>query len=240
MTPILFASLLLTAQFTTDQKKEVQEIVKEYLLENPEVLIEAGQAYQKKQHGKLQSKVQDNLSKYRDDLLHRKGPILGNEKGAITIVEFLDYQCPHCKEMDPIIKKLIESNHELRIVVVPLPFMGPASAYASKAALAAEKEGVFPKFHDALMQNSGTLTNDKILEIAKSVGLDSSKLQNEMEAFNTPINDNKQFAKSIGIIGTPAFIIIPTEATSSSKVQFLAGVVKQPVLEEAVKEVSTQ
>jgi protein-disulfide isomerase len=235
MKSCIFIAMALIAQFTTEQKEEIQSIVREYLIGNPEVLVEVGQAFQKKQQEQVQSKVSEKFSTHKDELFNRKGPFLGNEEGNLTIVEFVDYQCPHCQAMNPIVEDLVEGNSDLRVIIIPLPFMGPNSVFASKAALAAQKQGLFKEMHDALMKNREPLSSEKILAIAKSVGLDTKKLEKDMEFLNMQVSQNAQLAKTLGIQRTPTFIVAPSRPTTDSKLQIVSGQVEKPVLESAIK-----
>jgi protein-disulfide isomerase len=103
-----------------DQKKEVETIVHDYLLQNPETIIQSLQGYQQKQmveQTKKFQKIQSSAPKYANELFHQAtDPVAGNPNGALTLVEFFDYQCPHCVEMTPVVEELIKSYPNLRVV----------------------------------------------------------------------------------------------------------------------------
>jgi protein-disulfide isomerase len=136
-------------------------------------------------------------------------PVAGNPKGDVTIVEFMDYNCGYCKRSLPDVMKLVESDKNLRVVIKEFPILGPTSITASRAALAAGKQGKYKELHVALMSHKGALSDEAIFELAKSAGLDVDKLKADMEdkTIAARIEQNHQLASMLGIDGTPAFVI---------------------------------
>lgn len=99
-----------TTPMSDAQKKEIEKVVHDYLVANPEVLLEASQALQQKQQQNMQQQAQSAIKENTDQLFLGKTTIVGNPKGNVTIVEFFDYQCIHCKKMSPIIDSLIKKT----------------------------------------------------------------------------------------------------------------------------------
>lgn len=199
-------------QLTSGQVEQVKGVVHDYLVTNPQVLVEASQSLQKQEMGKMEQRAKDAIVKNADIIFaDPASPVAGNPKGSVTIVEFFDYQCPHCKDMRPIIDKFIANDPSLRVVYKELPIFGASSRDASSAALAAAKQGndKYIKLHDALLAAANPLNKDKVMEIAKSIGLDTDKLNKDMTdaGVQKQIDANFQLAQTLNLMGTPALII---------------------------------
>jgi protein-disulfide isomerase len=135
--------------------------------------------------------------------------VAGNPDGAVTVVEFFDYRCPYCKAVARDMIETLEAEGDVRIVFKEFPILGPDSQTAAKAALAADRQGKYLPFHQALMDHKGTLDRDAILDIAEELGLDLELLEVDMESpeVATVIARTLALAEALDIGGTPAFII---------------------------------
>ena len=196
---------------TDAQKTAVENVVRELLLKKePELIVKAAQEMQsrmeKEQASKSVASITENKSKIYNDPTSQ---VIGNPKGDVTIVEFFDYQCGYCKMVQPTIVKLIEKDKNVRVVLKELPILGPGSQIAAQAALASVPQGKYLAFHNALMEKKDRLSEETVMETAKSVGLDVAKLKNDMKdpKIEKIIKDNIALASSIGANGTPAFVI---------------------------------
>ncbi|HEB79559.1 MAG TPA: DsbA family protein [Rhodospirillales bacterium] len=215
-----FAALLLAAApawaandaLTVGQKQEVREVVRQYLRENPEVLVEAIQTLQTRQEAKERERAEDNLSSLRSELENDpSSPVGGNPNGDVTVVEFFDYRCGFCKSALPSIIELLESDDKIRYVFREYPALGVESVVAARAALAAwniDREK-YMSFHISLMESKGELSESKILGLAAKVGLNAKKLRAAMDApgVEKAIKRNYELGNELGISGTPVFII---------------------------------
>lgn len=219
------------------QKTQVEGIVHDYILQHPQVIIEAVNSLQKAEFEKMQKKSVDAAMANMAPLFHQANdPVIGNLKGKVTLVEFFDYQCPHCVEMDPVIDGLIKANPELRIVMKDFPIRGPVSLLAAKAAIAANLQGKYLPFHQGLMKQAEGLTEDKIYTIAKDLGLNVDKLKADMNsaAVDVQIKDTYKLAQALQLMGTPVFFLAKTDlpkGASSSAIQFIGGQVDQKTLQ---------
>jgi len=177
---------------------------------------------------------------YTDRLLHQPvDPLAGNPAGSISIVEFFDYQCPHCIDMTDVLDKVVAKNHSLRVVFKELPFRGPVSEFAARAALAAKKQGKYTELHEALMHpKEQPLTNEIVLAIAKSVGLDIDRLKNDITSADVTqqINDNLKLAQDLRVRGTPAFFLSKTN--KPDRILFVLGWVDLAQFESLIKKAS--
>jgi protein-disulfide isomerase len=190
--------------------QEFGKKVREYLMQNPEVLRDVLQELERKERDRQEKAVQETIATQAADLFRLEGDlVMGNPTGDVTVVEFMDYNCGYCKRSLPDVMKLVEQDKNLRVVIKEFPILGPTSIVASRAALAADKQGKYEKMHMALMAHKGALSDQAIFEIAKAIGLDVEKLKADMEdkAINERIEKNHQLANMLGIDGTPAFII---------------------------------
>ena len=188
----------------------IRQIIREYLIEHPEVLIEAQQALQAKRAEQEAEQARQAIQLYRDELLYNpEAPVAGNPDGAITLVEFFDYRCGYCRRVKPTVETLLAENDDLRLVFKEFPILGPESTDAARAALAARNQGNYEAFHWALMDAEGSFDRDHILSVARSVGLDDERLARDMEepALDALIERNAALANALGIGGTPAFVI---------------------------------
>ena len=174
-------------------------------------------------------------------LLHASNdPVAGNPKGKITVVEFFDYQCGHCMSMAPVIASIIKNNPNVRVVFKDFPIRGPVSEFAARAALAANKQGKYYEFNHALLTANQPLTEQSILEIAKSTGLNIKQLKKDMDskAVENQLKANFNLALNLKLTGTPAFFISKTDAKDSSNINFILGEMSQSELQSAIDNAS--
>lgn len=192
------------------RRAEVETIVHDYLLRNPEVLVEAITALESKQKAEENKAAQGKIASNRDALLRdSRDQVIGNPKGDVTLVEFFDYRCGYCKHAQPDVLALVAEDPKLRVVLKEFPILGPDSVIASRVAQAAIAQGKYEALHNALFAATGKLDSAKIFEIAGSVGLDQARLKADMQApaIDKQIEDNHALAETLGISGTPAFIV---------------------------------
>jgi protein-disulfide isomerase len=199
-----------TPAFTPDQEKRIKEMVKEYILANPEVILEAVQTLRKRQEEAQQKAALEALKTKRDQLQGAKDlPVAGNPNGTVTIVEFFDYRCGYCKAARPSVEEVLRGDGKIRLVFKEFPILGPASRVASFAAVAANKQGKYLAFHNAMMAYPNNLTEEVVFALAKQVGLDIAKLKEDMKSPEVAdlIARTNKLAQELNINGTPAFII---------------------------------
>jgi protein-disulfide isomerase len=197
---------------TPAEKKAIEDVLRSYILENPEVIIEAIQNLRERQARETREQASANLAKYHNELFRDQAtPVGGNPKGDVTIIEFFDYRCGFCKRVFPDVMKVLNEDKNIRYVFKEFPILGPDSTTASKAALAAwlQDSGKYEPFHQALMQTKGALPESRVMRIAAEKGLDVKALKKTMEdpRINEMIEKNFALAKALDINGTPAFVI---------------------------------
>ncbi|MFQ5765877.1 MAG: DsbA family protein [Rhodospirillales bacterium] len=194
------------------ERRAMEDIVREYILTNPEVIIESIQNMREREQRQARNRAQSNLVKLRGELVNDPAtPAGGNPDGDVTIVEFFDYRCGYCKRVFPDVLKVLQSDKSIRLVFREFPILGPDSLTAAKAALAAwlTDKGKYQPFHTALMQTKGALPETRVMSIATEAGLDADALKRAMDdpRIEQMIERNYALAEALEINGTPAFVI---------------------------------
>jgi protein-disulfide isomerase len=248
---ILLASLIFVVQatyakqFSAAQTTEIQGVVQKYLLAHPEILIQMSKELQQKQYANMQQQALSAIKTNSKLLFAANGTqVAGNPKGKVTLVEFFDYQCVHCAHVftSGTIKNLIKTNPQLRVIYKEFPIFGAQSTYAADAAMAAALQGKYLAMHAAIFKTGkieGKLKKADVDGAAKSIGLDMKKYHSDMnsnKSFKEHIAETMQLAQTLGIRGTPAFIVAPTPGigSKSGKTTFVPGLVEQAQLQQAV------
>lgn len=182
---------------------------------------------------------QASMKQHASQLFHRANdPVAGDPNGSVTMIEFVDYRCRHCENMAPHVDQIMKNNPNLRVVFKELPLLGDDSLYAAKAAIAAKKQGKFFELHEALVKSEKKLTNSDVIDVAKSVGLDTTKLQNDInnEAVAAEVEASMQLAKSLKLKGTPVFFVAKTNNAGS--IQYFIGEISEQDLQAAINNAS--
>ena len=198
------------ATFSAEQKQEIEKIIKNYLVTNPEIFLEAQTALEakmeKEQAEKLKVAIAENAREiYRDP----NADLAGNANGDITVVEFFDYNCGYCKRGLHDVIKLVESDPKVRVVFKELPILSKGSEEASRVAIAAGKQGKYWDMHKAMLEAKGQMNEANALQIATKLGLDIDKLKKDMASpeVEAEIKKSEALAKKMGVNGTPHFLV---------------------------------
>lgn len=194
------------------EQGRIEQVVHDYLLAHPEILAEMST--------RLEVQQQANAEQDRNSALASMGSaalldpkvayVAGPANAKVTIAEFFDYRCPHCKASLPAMQHLLSAGKNVRIAFVERPILTPDSLWAAQAAVAARRQGdKYVPFHFALMATTGELTKDRILEVAKNVGLDAARLEKDMAdpAVLDSIKQSNGLADRLHFDGTPTFVI---------------------------------
>lgn len=211
--PLLFIFLILHLSTATSEDKltreELNEYIYEYIMENPEVILESVD--------KLRQKMQENSNtdnefieeNFVEMANNANIPFMGSDKPKVTIIEFFDYNCGYCKKSLDAITELLRSEFDLKVSFREYPILSPSSRTAAKAALAARKQGKYFALHSALMSMQGNLNEDKIFQAASNLKIDINKLKKDMNNIDIEniLQENEDLARKLNIRGTPTFII---------------------------------
>jgi len=191
-------------------KQALDEAIRSYLLEHPEVIIESLQKYEAREREAQEKASAEALIVHKDLIYeHPMTPVTGNPKGDVTVVEFFDYQCGYCKRTMQNVLDLQKEDPKIRFVWKELPILGPVSEFAARGAMAAQKQGKYLDYHVAVMGARGQLTPDMVLKRAAAAGIDVERLKRDMDdpEIAKYLNENLELAHRLGITGTPGFII---------------------------------
>ncbi len=222
--------------FDARQSEAIEKLVRDYLLEHPEVLIEALRAYEQRQQAaeaeRLRAAILAEAAALKDD---PDAPVIGNPEGDVTLVEFFDYRCPYCKRASGTVIQLMEEDPELRVVMKEFPILSQESVRAARIALAAGRQGKYESFHFALMENGGSFSDAEIFAVAESVGLDEARLRADMQdpAIEAALRRTNALAERLGVTGTPAFIVGDTLIPGAVGIDQLRALVAETRAEQS-------
>lgn len=186
----------------------------DYLIAHPELLREMSAKLMEKDRADRQTQFLRALPEFREGFLAAdQQAVSGNPKGDITIVEFYDVECPFCKALTPELDRLVKDDQFVRVVYREFPILGPVSVIGAKAEIASEKQGLYEKFHAALMADPTAehqLDEKHIVDLAGSVGINVTQLKRDMNApeIDQRIAANKSDAEKLAISGTPGLIFL--------------------------------
>ncbi|MBN2753078.1 MAG: DsbA family protein [Rhodospirillaceae bacterium] len=194
---------------TTEQAQAVRDLVRQTLIDNPEILADAMDALKEKRVAERANAQTQAILSHQNDLIHADDPFLGAKGAAVSVVEFFDYNCGYCRAAFPDILEALKNNTDTRIIIKDLPVLGEGSLTVARLALASRAQGRYTDFHTALMHAKGRLDEATALAIAKDLKLDIKRLQSDAQkpAVSTVIARNHALAEALGISGTPSFVI---------------------------------
>jgi len=196
--------------FTPAQQQELQKLIHDYLQNHPEVVIEALKAEKQKEDAVTAANQRKAIAQNRAALLSDPdSAVSGNPKGDVTLIEFFDYRCPYCKQMESAMQALIKEDGKLRIVYKEFPILGPVSVFASRVAIASRKQGKYEEFRSQMITRKGAIDQDSVMKTAASAGLDLDKLKTDMASPDVDkiIQRNYALAEALGIDGTPGLVV---------------------------------
>lgn len=218
-TAIALASVALAPLAASAQDKartytraELQKIVKDTLMEDPQIIIDAVEQLQIRQQAEKENQARQVIGAYKTSLFEDKeSPTAGADEGDITIVEFFDYNCGYCKRSLPNVMKLLKEDSKVKVVFKEYPVLAPSSEDAARASLAMyylEPDRYFD-FHAALFQLGGKFDEKNILAVAEGMGADRDDFKEMMQSKRVTdhLEDTRELAAKMGAQGVPVFII---------------------------------
>ncbi len=180
-----------------------------YIEGHPEVIIDSLNRAEARRKDALVNAASEQLSARRAEIFNDPAsPVGGNAAGDATLVEFFDYNCPYCRKAAPLLGQPISDDPKVKVIYKEFPILGPGSLFAARAALAAQKQGKYLAFHDALYAAHGPITEAATIEVARSVGLDVDRLKTDMAdpEIDAAIKSNLALAEALQISGTPTWV----------------------------------
>ena len=200
--------------FTDAQRSEIQKIIKDYLVANPEVLEEMSAELSKRQAAAEAEKHRAAVKRNAEVIFNSpRGVVVGNRNGDVTFVEFFDYNCGYCKRAMGDMFDLMKADPKLRVVLKEFPVLGPGSVEAAQVAVAVRMQDPTGKkyldFHQKLLGGRGQADKARAMAAAKEAGLDMAKLEKDLASpeINATLNENFKLAEDMGLNGTPSYVI---------------------------------
>ncbi len=198
---------------TDAERSAFRAEVRAYLLENPEVLMEAIAVLEQRDaaaQAEGDRALIDSLS--ADIFDDGRSWVGGNPDGDVTLVEFMDYRCSYCRRAHADVMQLLDSDGNIRFVVKEFPILGPESLLASRFAIAVRNVAgadAYGGVHDALMSLRGAVTEDSLTRLAEDAGLDPAAILAGMDAPDVmaELQANRALAERLQINGTPGFVL---------------------------------
>jgi protein-disulfide isomerase len=213
----LIAASVLTVSaqnFSPTQRSEIEEIVRSYLLRNPELLQEVMNELEKRQSAadaaKAKAAVKSNAERLFNSPRH---VVVGNPQGDVTLIEFFDYNCGFCKRALVDLVELMKGDGKLRVVLKEFPVLGQSSVEAAQVAVAArmqDKSGKkYFELHQKLLSGRGQIDKARALAVAREVGFDMARLERDLtsEEVRATLEESLKLAEALGLNGTPSYVI---------------------------------
>ena len=201
------------SEMTEEERSAFRSEIRAYLLDNPEVLMEAISVLEQREREAQLANDVALAQAYEDQLLDDGHSwVGGNPDGDVTIVEFLDYRCGYCKRAFQEVEELIASDGNIRFIVKEFPILGDQSTLASRFAIAVlrvEGDAAYKDVHDALMTMRSDVTMSALVQMSDTFGFDTAAVSAEMESddISRIIAENRALAQALAISGTPTFVI---------------------------------
>jgi protein-disulfide isomerase len=198
------------AGFTEAQRAEIVGILRDALRSDPSILREALEGLEASDRREREGLSRAAIAGHAEALFRDPAdPAIGNPRGAVTVVEFFDPRCGYCKRMRPVVEELLRRQRDVRWVMKDLPILGPTSVLASRALLAAQRQGKYAELHDALLRLREEPAEPVLRREAERAGLDWARLKRDMDdpAVQRRIEANTRLAQALQIQGTPAMVV---------------------------------
>lgn len=200
--------------FSPDQTRAIENIVKNYLVQHPEVLQDAMDALDKRQKEADAEKARTTIKDNKATIFNSAHQVvLGNPDGNVTMVEFFDYNCAYCKRALPDMLSLLKTDPDLKFVLKEFPVLGPGSVEAAHVAVAARMQDPSGKkyieFHQKLLGGRGPADKARALAVAKDVGFDMTRIEKDMNSdeVKDTIDEDMKLADELGVSGTPSYVV---------------------------------
>jgi protein-disulfide isomerase len=200
--------------FSDAQRGEIERIIKNYLMQHPEVLQEVMSELEKKQQiadaEKNKTAVKDNAQLL---FASSRQVTVGNLQGDVTLVEFFDYNCGYCKRALSDLMGLMKADPKLKVVLKEFPVLGPGSVEAAQVATAVRMQDrtgkKYLEFHQKLLTGRGQADKTRALAVAKEIGLDVAKIEKDMagDEVKATIEESFKLAEALGLNGTPSYVV---------------------------------
>ncbi|SQI41448.1 Thiol-disulfide oxidoreductase D [Leminorella richardii] len=199
--------IVTAAPLTQEQQNQVRDLIRETLVNNPQILEDAVTAWQQQSAERASAQLSTAIKQHSQALFSdAASPRIGAKNPKLTLVLFTDYNCPYCKQFDPLVEKIVNKYPDVAVVIKLLPFKGETSHIASEYALTLWKQNPsrFGALHQRLMSKKGYHSESSIANALKSTDNDALRID---EKAADELRSSLTLAEALGVQGTPATLI---------------------------------
>ena len=200
--------------FSDAQRGEIERIIKDYLIQHPEVLQEAMAELERRQEQEVAEKHKGAVKDNAQLLFSSARQVtLGNPQGDVAFVEFFDYNCGYCKRALDDMLALMKTDGKLKVVLKEFPVLGPGSVEAAQVAVAVrmqDKSGKkYLEFHQKLLTGRGQADRARALAVAREIGLDMARLEKDLASaeVRATLEESMKLGEALGLNGTPSYVV---------------------------------
>ncbi len=204
-------------------RAEMEALVRETILANPEIIPEAINRLQQREVEKL---LASNRKAIETPFA---GAWAGAKDGDVVLVEFFDYNCPYCRKSSADVERLLREDSRLKVVFRDFPVLGPESERFALASLSAAEQGRYGKFYASVFGGQGALSQERLIASVRGAGLDEGKVAADLDskAIRGEVQKNLELGRALGLTGTPSYVIGN---------QILSGAVGYDALKKAIED----
>lgn len=205
---------------TVKDRAAIEQIIREYLVENPQVVIDALDRYNELEALRAEAEAMAGLDVHLDTLISGVDAFADGapaSEAKVYVIELFDYHCGFCKQATDYVYDLLAEEEDVRVVFRELPILREESDYAAMAALAARDQDKYRELHFAMMNASGILTKERIARIAADAGIDVEALTAAIDGsgYDGVLARTRDIAIDMGVTGTPAFVVASADGSYS-------------------------
>jgi protein-disulfide isomerase len=200
--------------FSPEQRSEIEKVIRDYLLRNPEILQEVIQEMERRQVQADAEKHREAIKEHAEAIFNSKRQVvIGNPQGNVTMVEFFDYNCGFCRKALADKIELMKADPNLRVVLKEFPVLGEGSTQAAQVAIAVrmqDKTGgkKYFEFHQKMFASRGQVDKARALAVVREIGFDAARAERDMNSDEVRLTLEEDFklAEALGINGTPTYV----------------------------------
>ncbi len=192
------------------QQEQVRQLVRDTLVTNLDIIDEVSVALEARQQEEELARQRQTLTDRKDLIFHSPvDHVAGNPAGDVTVVEFFDYNCPHCRRAFADIRALLDSDPNVRVVFKEFPVLSEESYEAALVGMAMQRQGLYMQFHEKLLVRQDRITKDIALDVARELGADMARLEQDLAdpQLANNVRDTHMLADELGIRATPAYVV---------------------------------
>ncbi|WP_019616844.1 DsbA family protein [Psychromonas ossibalaenae] len=209
--------------------EEIGKIATDYLIKNPEVLIEVSNALKAKEMKEMGASMVEKALLHKEQLLNSNTPYLGNADGKVAVIQFFDYQCGYCQRLSPVMSELEISNPDVKFVMKETPIFAQRSEASGYAAQMGEKvfsqggSEAYEKYHNAVFEKASSGSQLTVADIEKLVEVSGFALSDLPQNDSKAVMENLNLFSELGFQGTPAVVVMPIDNPTAENTSVIRG-----------------